>query len=62
MLKKGAYGAGQSSFGPSTFGLVQGEDEARKLKDLVVDFLGGTGGGDVFHTSANNRGATVKIV
>jgi len=62
MLKKGAYGAGQSSFGPSTFGLVQGEDEARKLRDLVVDFLGGTGGGDVFHTSANNRGATVKIV
>jgi len=62
MLKKGAYGAGQSSFGPSTFGLVQGEDEAGKLRDLVADFLEETSKGDVFYTSANNRGATIKIV
>jgi len=62
MLKKGAYGAGQSSFGPSTFGLVQGEDEAGKLRDSVIDFLEEKGGGDVFYTSANNRGATVKTV
>jgi len=62
MLKKGAYGAGQSSFGPSTFGLVQGEDEAGKLRDLVADFLEETSGGDVFYTSANNRGATIKII
>jgi len=62
MLKKGAYGAGQSSFGPSTFGLVQGEDEAGKLTDLVADFLEETSGGDVFYSSANNRGATIKIV
>jgi len=62
MLKKGAYGAGQSSFGPSTFGLVQGEDEAEKLRDLVADFLEETSEGDVFYTSANNRGARIKIV
>mgnify|MGYP006270228581 CR=1 FL=1 len=62
MLKKGAYGAGQSSFGPSTFGLVQGEDEAEKLRDFVADFLEETVGGDAFYTSANNRGATIKIV
>jgi len=62
MLEKGAYGAGQSSFGPSTFGLVQGEDEAGRLRDLIVDFLDETSGGAVFCTSANNRGATVKIV
>jgi len=62
MLKKGAYGAGQSSFGPSTFGLVQGEDEAGKLRDSVINFLEERGGGDVFYTSTNNRGATVKIV
>jgi len=62
MLKKGAYGAGQSSFGPSTFGLVQGEDEAGKLRDLVADFLEETSGGDVFYTSANNRGAAIKII
>jgi len=62
MLKKGAYGAGQSSFGPSTFGLVQGEDEAGKLRDLVADFLEETSGGDAFYTSANNRGAAIKII
>jgi len=62
MLKKGAYGAGQSSFGPSTFGLVQGEDEAGRLRDLVAELLEETSGGDVFCASANNRGATVKIV
>jgi len=62
MLKKGAYGAGQSSFGPSTFGLVQGEDEAGRLRDLVAELLEETSGGDAFCTSANNRGATVKIV
>ena len=62
MLKKGAYGAGQSSFGPSTFGLVQGEDEAGRLRDLVAELLEETSGGDAFCTPANNRGATVKIV
>jgi len=62
MLKKRAYGAGQSSFGPSTFGLVQGEDEARKLRDFVADLLEETSGGDAFYTSANNGGATIKIV
>jgi len=62
MLKKGAYGAGQSSFGPSTFGLIQGEDEAEKLRDLAADLLEETSGGDVFYTSANNRGATINIV
>jgi len=62
ILKKGAYGAGQSSFGPSTFGLVQGEDEAGKLRGLVADLLEETSGGDVFYTSANNRGATIKII
>jgi len=62
MLKRGAYGAGQSSFGPSTFGLVQGEPEARKLRDQATDFLEGAIGGNVFYTSANNSGVTVRIV
>jgi len=62
MLKKGAYGAGQSSFGPSTFGLVEGEDEAGKLRDLVADLLEEKSGGDIFYTSANNKGATIKTV
>jgi len=62
MLKRGAFGAGQSSFGPSTFGLVRGEYEAEKLRDSVINFLKEKRGGDVFYTSANNIGATVKIV
>ena len=62
MLKRGAYGAGQSSFGPSTFGLVQGEDEAVKLRYAVMNFLEEARGGEVFYTSASNKGATVKIM
>ncbi len=61
MLKNGAYGAGQSSFGPATFGLVQGENEAAKLKDLVTHFLEGRSGAFVFYASAHNDGAEINI-
>jgi beta-ribofuranosylaminobenzene 5'-phosphate synthase len=58
----GAYGVGQSSWGPAVYGLVQGEGEAKKLRAEVEAFLQERDGGQVFVANANNRGATIKYV
>jgi beta-RFAP synthase len=60
MLKHGASGVGQSSWGPTVYGLVEGEKEAGKLSVEVQGFLQKSSGGQVFCTSANNRGAYIK--
>jgi beta-RFAP synthase len=60
MLKRGAFGAGQSSWGPTVYGLVEGEKEAKKLSLEVQGFLQKSSGGQVFCTGANNRGAYIK--
>ncbi len=57
MLEQGAYGAGQSSWGPTVYALVQGEGQARLLEGEIQAFLKAKGGGDVFHTQADSRGA-----
>jgi predicted sugar kinase len=62
MLKHGAFGAGQSSWGPTVYGLVEGKTEAEKLSLEVQDFLHKTSGGQVFCTNANNRGAYIKTI
>lgn len=62
MKNHGAYGVGQSSWGPATYGLVKGEIKAMNLKSKVENFLQANEGGHVFVASANNRGATVKQV
>lgn len=62
MKKRGAYGVGQSSWGPAVYGLVQGEGEAKKLRDEVEAFLQDRDGGQVFVANANNRGATIKYI
>lgn len=61
MLDKGAYGAGQSSFGPAGYGLVEGEEKALRLTDDVTKFLRKQGGGRVFYSSANNTGAKIEV-
>lgn len=61
MLNKGAYGAGQSSFGPNAYALVKGESQARKLSLIVNKFIQEACGGTVFYSSANNKGAKVEI-
>jgi beta-RFAP synthase len=58
----GAYGAGQSSWGPAVYGLVQGESQAKELRSKVEAFLQDNGGGQVFVANPNNRGATIKQV
>ncbi len=60
MLKHGAFGAGQSSWGPTVYGLVEGRKEAEKLSLEVEAFLRKNVGGQVFCTDANNRGAYIK--
>jgi beta-ribofuranosylaminobenzene 5'-phosphate synthase len=62
MKKRGAYGVGQSSWGPAVYGLVQGEKEGNKLQAEVEAFLQDRDGGQVFVANANNRGATIKYV
>lgn len=59
----GAYGVGQSSWGPAVYGLVRGEKQAKSLQSRVETFLENSGdGGQVFVANANNCGATVKQV
>jgi beta-ribofuranosylaminobenzene 5'-phosphate synthase len=60
MLKKGAYGAGQSSWGPTTYGLVHGRHEGERLMMEMHSLLESETGGEVFLTSANNRGVLIR--
>lgn len=39
MLEEGAYGAGQSSWGPTVYGVVKRGSEAESLKRKLVDFM-----------------------
>jgi beta-ribofuranosylaminobenzene 5'-phosphate synthase len=62
MLENGAYGAGQSSWGPSIYGLVKGKHQAEKLTKTIKSFIDEEVGGEVFYSSVNNKGATIKIL
>jgi beta-RFAP synthase len=55
LLEEGAAGAGQSSWGPTVYGLVQGEEEALRIADRLRARLDGRG--PVLVTAFNNRGA-----
>lgn len=61
MLKQGAYGAGQSSWGPATYGLVRGLEQAERVKGTLEVFIEKTGG-KVFHARADNEGAKVQVI
>ncbi len=61
LLNEGAYGAGQSSWGPTVYGLVEGHSAAESLVKRVQAFLDVSVGGKVFYTPANNNGAEVKV-
>jgi beta-ribofuranosylaminobenzene 5'-phosphate synthase len=61
MLNKDAYGAGQSSWGPTVYGLVEGRSAAESLTKQVQTFLDASAGGRVFYTTGNNNGAEIKV-
>jgi beta-RFAP synthase len=58
MIKAGAVGAGQSSWGPTCYGLVRGLKAASKVKTAVSNIMGNSGG-TIFITTANNQGAQI---
>ncbi len=60
LLDKGAAGIGQSSWGPTVYGLVKGKAKARQLAKEVHIFLDELGGGQVFCVQPQNRGAQVR--
>lgn len=60
MQKLGAYGAGQSSWGPAFYGLTQ-KEEAKEIRSKMQAFLSESGGGQAFTAKANNRGAYIKV-
>jgi len=62
LLREGAYGVGQSSWGPAFYGLVEGEERAEMVSERLNEFLNGDGRrGDVFYARPDNRGAIISI-
>lgn len=49
----------QSSWGPTFYGIVDEEREAKLLAEELKEFLDKSGGGEVFYTKANNAGASI---
>ncbi len=60
MQKLGAYGAGQSSWGPAFYGVTQ-KEKAKELEAKTKAFLKKSMGGQVFIAKANNKGAYIKV-
>jgi beta-ribofuranosylaminobenzene 5'-phosphate synthase len=61
MKETGAYGVGQSSWGPALYGVVK-QEEAKEMLSKVKTYLNKGVGGQVFIAKANNKGATIKLV
>jgi beta-RFAP synthase len=60
LLDRGAAGAGQSSWGPAVYGLVEGREQAEQLVQEVRVCLAGLGNGQAFCVQPQNRGAQVR--
>jgi len=60
MQQIGAFGVGQSSWGPTCYGLFK-EADAKGARDKVQSFLRESSGGQAFTAYANNKGAYIKL-
>jgi beta-ribofuranosylaminobenzene 5'-phosphate synthase len=61
LLEAGAYGVGQSSWGPAFYGLVEGEGKAREISGRLEEFLNNDDRrGEAFVVRPDNRGAIVS--
>ena len=60
MLENGAYGGGQSSWGPTVYGLAKTR-EAAALQKKTRAFLDTSVGGEVFVAKVLNRGAAITV-
>ncbi len=61
MQKLGVHGVGQSSWGPTFYGVCQNEKEAEEIQSKIEMFLRNGVGGQVFATKANNKGVNIKV-
>lgn len=61
MLQAGAFGAGQSSWGPAVYGLVDGTRANRVEEDAREFVETGAAGGLVFVVAGRNRGAQITV-
>lgn len=61
MLENGVYGSGQSSWGPTVYGVAK-KEEAKEIQAKTQAFLNLTVGGNVFVAKGNNRGAIIKVI
>ncbi len=60
MKQTGAYGVGQSSWGPALYAVVK-QEQAKSVLKKVRAHLSRNVGGEAFVAKANNRGATIKV-
>jgi beta-ribofuranosylaminobenzene 5'-phosphate synthase len=61
LLEKGAYGAGQSSFGPTAYGLFERDSEVERVILMLKNLLNKSGGGEVLRAGPNNWGAHISF-
>ena len=61
MQELGVYGVGQSSWGPTFYGLCQNQKEEMEIQSRVQAFLDERVGGQVFTAKANNKGAYIRV-
>jgi len=61
MLENGVYGSGQSSWGPTVYGVAK-KEEAKEIQMKTQAFLNQSVGGNVFVVKGNNRGAIIKVI
>ncbi len=59
LKQTGAYGVGQSSWGPALYAVVK-QDQARPILAKVKAYLSKGVGGEAYIAKANNKGATIK--
>lgn len=59
MKQTGAYGVGQSSWGPALYAIVK-QEQAKQALDKIKRPLSEGAGGRAFIAKANNHGATIK--
>ncbi len=62
MLKNGAYGACQTSWGPTFYGLVKGKDKTEELLVKIRKYINLNGGGFAFYTKVRNKGAKIEVL
>lgn len=61
MLSAGAWGAMQSSWGPTVYGLVE-RARVREVMERVKGVLDSMGGGEAWATFVDNRGAVIEVL